>query len=102
MGRRDGLRILWGNPWGFESPLPHQLSLGVCAHALAELHTAAIFAAPLFPALVVVSDPCAFGLAPDEGTALSQLAVGMEQALVAVLQHAAQMAPHLRAIMESA
>src|SRR5437016_3051450 len=25
-GRRAGLRIPWGNPWGFESPLPHPLS----------------------------------------------------------------------------
>lgn len=23
IGRRAGLRILWGNPWGFDSPLEH-------------------------------------------------------------------------------
>ena len=28
IGRRAGLRIQWGNPWGFESPLSHHLSGG--------------------------------------------------------------------------
>ena len=28
-GRRAGFRCQWGNPWGFESPLSHQL----CAQA---------------------------------------------------------------------
>src|SRR5581483_4388960 len=26
-GRRAGLRIRWGNPWGFDSPLSHSLQL---------------------------------------------------------------------------
>ena len=31
IGRRAGLRIQWGNPWGFESPLSH--SSGIAGRA---------------------------------------------------------------------
>lgn len=27
IGRRAGLRIQWGNPWGFESPLSHLITV---------------------------------------------------------------------------
>ena len=33
-GRRAGFRFLWGNPWGFESPLSHSL---LCRRLLQEL-----------------------------------------------------------------
>src|ERR1700757_4561248 len=27
IGRRAGLRIQWGNPWGFDSPLSHHIEI---------------------------------------------------------------------------
>ena len=36
--RRAGFRFLWGNPWGFESPLPHQPQ-NPCFQGLACEHT---------------------------------------------------------------
>ena len=29
IGRRAGFRFLWGNPWGFESPLSHLVSVSI-------------------------------------------------------------------------
>src|SRR5438552_16604711 len=51
-GRRAGLRILWGNPWGFESLRSHPKSI-----RMATLNARHPFAACLLGATIVACHP---------------------------------------------